>query len=226
MESFHVDLTPLVERAAANTAFKWPSYVTAEDVAQELWIWAYSRQNSIETAMRDGDWEAKVYSTMLKAASEAASKEDRATNGYSKDDTYVYSKAVIETLLDSAFTYEDWQSFGVFGDGQPSAKGQVNETGDVVAMLSDVKAALAEVKKEYREVLFLRHAEQLTDEAIGARIGMTRTGANNRHTRAINAVRDVLGRINIADLRQDAGDRYEVMGNAQANAITDRLYEG
>lgn len=226
MNAFHEDLKPLVERAAVKSASKWPSYVGTEDIAQEIWAWIYSRQNSIRTAMRNGDWEAKVYSTMLKAASEAASAEDRATSGYSKDDTYVYSAAVVETLLDSAFTYEDWQSFGTFGDGQPTAKGQVNETGDVIAMLSDVKAALAEIKAEYREVLFLRHGVHLSNEAAGVHLGMTRDGVLKRHKRAINAMRDVLGRVDLSDLQSGWEDRRQSFGNAQANAMTDRMYEG
>lgn len=226
MTTFYLELKPLVDRAAGNTAHKWPSYVTPEDVAQEIWIWAYSRQNSIEKAMEAGDWEARIYSTMLKAASEAASKEDRETNGYSKEDTYIYSREVIETLLDSAFLYEDWQSFGTFGDGQPRAKGQVNETGDITAMLADVKAALAEIDKKYREILFYRHAEQMGTVEIGERLGITQQGASKRHSAAINAVRDVLGRVSPADLRQNADDRRSAIGNAESRAVTDRQYEG
>jgi RNA polymerase sigma factor (sigma-70 family) len=224
--SFHETLMPLVERAAAHTAHNWPSYVSAEDVAQEIWIWAYSRQNSIEKAMLDGEWEGKVYSTMLKAASAAASKEDRDTNNYSKEDTYTYTRDVIEVLLDSAFTHEDWQSFSTFGDGQPRAKGQVNETGDFMAMLSDVKAALAEIKKEYRDVLFLRHCAQLGFDEIGEKVGITQQGASKRHSSAVNALRDRLGRVSPADLRQNADDRHRAMGNGEARAVTDRQYEG
>lgn len=226
MISFHIDLTPLVERAAKRTASKWPSYVSWEDVAQEVWIWAYSRQNSIETAMRSDGWERQVYSTMLKAASDAASKEDRATSGYSEDDTYVYSAAVIETLLDGAFDYTDWQSFSTFGDGQPRAKGQVNETGDYLAMMSDVKAGLAELKESYRDVLFLRHSGQLTFDQIGELVGITERGANKRHSAAINALRDQLGRVDLSDLQGGWDNRRASMGNAEANAITDRQYEG
>ncbi len=226
MTTFLENLTPLVDRAAIATTHKWPSYVSKDDVSQEIWIWALSRQKSIEKAFLTEDWEAKVYSTMLRAASEAASKEDRETNGYSKDDTYVYSAAVIETLLDSAFTYEDWQSFATFGDGQPRAKGQVNETGDYVAMMSDVKSALAEIKKEYREVLYYRHGEHETFEEAGLTLGITKDGAKKRHTAAINALRGKLGRVELSDLQSGHGERRGAIGNGEARAITDRQYEG
>jgi DNA-directed RNA polymerase specialized sigma24 family protein len=224
--SFHEALAPLVERAANATAHKWPSYVTTEDVAQEIWIWAYGRQNSVESLMKNEGWEGQVYSTMLKAASAAAKKEDQATNSYTDDDTYVYSSAVVETLLDSAFDYQDWQSFSTFGDGMPRAKGQVNETGDFVAMLSDVKAALAEIKVQYRDVLYLRHCAQLGFEEIATALGIQKSGAKKRHAAAINAVRDALGRVDLSDLQSGWDSRRQSLGNAEANAITDRQYEG
>jgi DNA-directed RNA polymerase specialized sigma24 family protein len=220
------ELKPLVELAAAATVRKWPSYVSAEDVQQEIWIWALEKESSITTAIKAGDWEAKVYSTMLRVASTSAAKEDRATNGYSKDDTYVYSVAVIETLLESAFTYEDWQSFGSFGDGQPHAKGQVNETGDVLAMLSDVKAGLAELKAEYREVLFLRYGMHWTHERAGEHLSVTARAAEGRHRRAIKALREVLGKVDLSDLQSGWSERREAMGNERSQILTGRAYEG
>lgn len=226
MTAFHDELTPLVERAASATAGKWPSYVSSEDVAQELWLWVYENQNSVETARKAGDWEAKVYSTMLKVASSAASKEDGQTNGYSKEDTYVYSVAVIETLLESVFEYEDWQSFGTFGDGQPHAKGQVNETGDMTAMLADVKAAMAEIKKEYREVLYRRHYLPGEDQQHADEMGITRNAFSSRHRRAIKALQGALGRVSLSDLQGGWDNRREALGNEHARVITDRQYEG
>ena len=223
---FHDLIEPLVERAARNTVRKWPSYVTVDDVAQEIWLWAYGRQKSIMNVMRQDAWEAKVYSTMLKAASTAAHKEDRAVNDYSEDDTYTYSREVIKTLLDSAFNYNDWQSFSTFGDGQPHAKGQVNETGDLMAMLSDVKAALAEIKEQYRDVLYLRHCMQYSFERIGETVGITKQGAEQRHSAALNALRDRLGRVPLSDLQGGWDERRDVISNAEARAISDRQYEG
>lgn len=223
---FHDLIEPLVERAARNTVRKWPSYVTTDDVAQEIWLWAYGRQKSIMNVMRQEDWQAKVYSTMLKAASEAAKKEDRAVNDYTEDDTYTYSRPVVENLLDSAFNYNDWQSFSTFGDGQPHAKGQVNETGDLMAMLSDVKAALAEIKEQYRDVLFLRHCMQYSFDTIGNLVGITKQGAKQRHSAALNAVRDQLGRVPLSDLQGGWSERKGVISNAEARAVFDRQYEG
>lgn len=226
MTTFHDDLTPLVERAAVNTATKWPSYVSKEDIQQEIWMWVYQNQNSIETARKAGDWEGKVYSTMTKVASAAASTEDQQTNGYSKEDTYTYSVAVIEALLESVFEYEDWQSFGTFGDGQPHAKGQVNETGDLTAMLADVKAALAEIDKKHREVLFYRFQMGYTHEQYGELKGVGKNAANMRHKRAVKALQEALGRVPLSDLQGGHSQRRDVIGNANAQAVTDRQYEG
>jgi RNA polymerase sigma factor (sigma-70 family) len=226
MTTFHELMAPLVERAAVTTVNKWPSYVSVEDVQQELWLWAYEKQASVEKAQRIDGWEAKVYSTMLKVASATASKEDQNANGYTKDDTYIYSVAVIEVLLESVFEYEDWQSFGLHGDGQPSAKGQVNETGDMIAMLSDVKAAMAEIKAEYREILFYRHGLQQPFRDVGKSVGLTEKQVERRHKQAVNALRERLGRVNPADLRSGWDNRREVIGSERAQIQTDRQYEG
>lgn len=227
MTTFHDLMAPLVERAATATVNKWPSHVDVEDVQQELWIWALEKQASVEKAQKIDGWEAKVYSTMLKVASATASKEDQQANGYTQDDTYVYSVAVIEVLLESVFQYEDWQSFGAKGDGQPHAKGQVNETGDMIAMLSDVKAGLAELSDEQREVLFLRYGIPLNWEQVGEHLGgVTKQAAQRRGSRAVNALRDKLGRVNPSDLRAGWDNRREAIGSERAQIQTDRQYEG
>lgn len=224
--NFQEALAPLVERAAVRTVNSWPSYVDVEDVQQSIWLWAYETQASIETAMRLPNWEAKTYSTMLKVASSSASKEDASVNGYSKDDTYTYSVAVIEVILDSVFQYQDWQSFGTKGDGQPSAKGQVNETGDMIAMLSDVKAAIADIEPRYREVLFLRYGMQQQYAAVGEQVGVSAGAAERRAKRAVNALRDRLGRVPLSDLQNGWDDRREAIGNERSQIQTDRQYEG
>jgi len=224
--TYYDDLKPLVDKAAIATVRKWPAYVSAEDVQQELWLWAHERETSVRSAMRVQGWEAKIYSTMVKVASTAASTEDQQTNGYSKEDTYIYSTAVLETLLESCFTYEDWQSFGTFGDGQPHAKGQVNETGDVLAMLSDVKAGIATLKAEYREVLFYRSGLHLTFPLVGEKVGCTDKQAERRFKRAVGALQAALGRVDLSDLQNGYSERRDVIGNERSQIMTDRLYEG
>lgn len=224
--TYYDDLKPLIDKAAIATVRKWPAYVSAEDVQQELWLWAHEKETSVRSAMKMDGWEAKVYSTMVKVASTAASTEDQQTNGYSKEDTYIYSAAVLETLLESCFTYEDWQSFGTFGDGQPHAKGQVNETGDVLAMLSDIKAGLATLKAEYREVLFYRFGMHWTEQKIADEWGATRNAIHNRSGRAVKALQAALGHVDITGLRERWDDRREILGNERSQIMTNRLYEG
>lgn len=224
--TYYDDLKPLIDKAAIATVRKWPAYVSVEDVQQELWLWAHEKETSVRSAMKVDGWEAKVYSTMVKVASTAASTEDQQTNGYSKEDTYVYSTAVLETLLESCFTYEDWQSFGTFGDGQPHAKGQVNETGDVLAMLSDVKAGLATLKAEYREVLFYRFGLHLSHEEAGETLGLTKSAAQNRASRAVKALQAALGQVDLSNLQNGYSERRDVIGNERSQIMTNRLYEG
>jgi len=224
--TFLDEVEPLVLKAAIATVRKWPSYVALEDVEQELRLWTLTKQNSIETAMRVQGWEAKVYSTMLKVASSAASLEDQQTNGYSKEDTYSYSVPVLETLLESCFTHEDWQSFGTFGDGMPHAKGQVNETGDVLAMLSDVKAGLATLKAEYREVLYYRFGLKYTHEEFGELKGITKGTAHQRSRRAVRALQAALGQVDLTELQNGWSERREVFNSDRSQILTERQYNG
>lgn len=217
----------MVERAASATAAKWPSYVSEDDLAGEIWVWLCGAGlNSVTSAMKAEGWEGKVYSTMLKVASSAASVEDQQANGYTKEDTYIYSTGVIETLLESVFTYEDWQSFGFHGDGQPTAKGQVNETGDVYAMLVDIKSALAELSEDQRDVLYWKFHLPGTEQAKADAMGVTRNAFKNRAKRAVEALRDKLGRVSPADLRAGWSERREVIGNEHSQVMTERQYEG
>lgn len=224
--TFLDEVEPLVLKAAIATVRKWPSYVSLEDVEQELRLWTLTKQNSIETAMRAQGWEAKVYSTMLKVASSAASLEDQQTNGYSKEDTYSYSVPVLETLLESCFTHEDWQSFGTFGDGMPHAKGQVNETGDVLAMLSDVKAGMAELKAEYREILFYKFGLHWTSEQIADRFGITSSTSRSRAKRAVRALQAALGQVDLTELQNGWSERREVFDSDRSQILTERQYNG
>jgi len=54
-------------------------------------------------------------------------------------------------------------------------------------------AALAELKREDREVLLLRHFEQLTNGEVAALLGLSAPGASLRYLRAAKRLREVLG---------------------------------
>jgi RNA polymerase sigma-70 factor (ECF subfamily) len=69
----------------------------------------------------------------------------------------------------------------------PSARASRQE------MLGRVYAALEQLPAHDREVLVLRHLEQLTPQEIAAVLGITETAVYTRHLRALERLRGLLG---------------------------------
>lgn len=221
-------LKPLVNRVAHSVSSSFPSHYQIEDTEQEIFLWVLENQNTVERVVRDNpeSWEGILYPLMSKAANKHLKKEDAATYGYSADDVFEYSTSAVEALLETAFSYEDWQSFGIHGDGQPRAKGQVNETGDMLAMLVDVKSAVERLTEKQYNAIVWRYKYHWTPAELAEGEGITRQGAEKRLGSAVQAIRKSLGVKPYTDVRRPGEARRSVIGNTEANAITDRQYEG
>lgn len=59
--------------------------------------------------------------------------------------------------------------------------------------LARVRAALDELEEIDREVLVLRHFEELSNNEIAELLGITKAGASNRYVRALKRLREALG---------------------------------
>lgn len=59
-------------------------------------------------------------------------------------------------------------------------------------VLARVQAALADLDEIDREVLVLRHFEELSNNEVAALLGITKAGASNRYVRALKRLRDAL----------------------------------
>lgn len=220
-------LRPFIEEVARTVSSRFPSYVSAEDTAQDLWVWAYENENTVLKVMEDGEaWERRLRPLMTKAAGSSVSKEEAKTNGYSLDDVFEYSTTAVRALLENAFNYEDWQSFGQIGDGQPGAKRQVNESGDGIAMLVDVKSAAEKLNEDQYNTLIKVYRDHYTSAMLAFELDITEEAAKKRVSRAVQALRKRLGKKSLADLRGGWDDRRHSIGNAEAAYITDKGYEG
>jgi RNA polymerase sigma-70 factor (ECF subfamily) len=63
-----------------------------------------------------------------------------------------------------------------------------------------------------REVLALRHFEQLSNAETARVLGITEAGASNRFVRALKRLRAIL--VDLPDLRDDADDRDSPVSDA------------
>jgi len=219
-------MTKMVRDVARSVSSSFPQYVTSEDTEGHLWVWVYEKKSQIQKAVEDGpQWEAKIASTLRKVASDYCAREKAAVEGYSVEDLYRYTIPKIKSLLPDIFEYQDWQSFGLKGDGQPSSKPQANQTGDRIAELVDIRAAVKALPEETKELLYLLHVYNYTAENLAEYFDISLEAAKKRMQRAYGAVQRSLGRKDLG-AEPSPADRRTVRSNAAWRASQGAQYEG
>lgn len=220
-------IMPLVKKVAASTSRNFPSYVMSQDVEGELLLWVYQRRIMIGNAMADDNprWEAKITPLMRKVAYDHCNAEKAAAEGYDPSDIYRYSIVKIEALIVDAFDYDDWQSFGLRGDGQPGQKPQANTTGDRVAELIDIRIALMKLTEESYNALVWKYKYGLTIAAMAERQEITLDAAKKRSQRALKGLQRQLGYKESQELRERP-ERRSVRSNSAWSADLNRNYGG
>jgi DNA-directed RNA polymerase specialized sigma24 family protein len=218
---------PMIRNVARSVSGKFPPYITAEDTEQALYLWLYEKRATVLATVEDSpdDWEAKIASTMRKVAFDYCAKEKASTEGYDVADLYRYSLQKIKSLLEDVFHYADWQSFGQQGDGQPRSRGLANQTGDRIAELTDVRAAVERLPHDTKELLYYQHVMHYSIENLADHFGIGVEAAKKRAQRAVGAVQKELGRKPYEEQPRGA-ERRSVVSNAAARARQSSYYEG
>jgi DNA-directed RNA polymerase specialized sigma24 family protein len=218
---------PMIKQVARSVSKKFPTYVTAEDTEQALYLWLYEKRASVLKTVEDDPqgWEAKIASTMRKVAFDHCAKEKASAEGYSVNDLYRYTIPKIKSLMVDVFYYVDWQSFGQHGDGQPSGRAQANTTGDRIAELTDVKTAAGRLPEETRELLYLVHAMGYTAEMLADHFEIGLEAAKKRMQRAYGAIQKALGHRD-PDETPRPSDRRTVRSNSAWRASQSSQYDG
>lgn len=217
----------MVKQVSWSVSSKFPPFVDADDTAQALWLWLYEKRAWILQTMEDEPQyaDSKIASIMRKVAFDHCNKEKAESEGYDSADVYRYTVPKIRRLLGDVFDYEDWQSFALKSDGQPTSKGQANETGDRLAELVDVKIGLERITDDHYNVILWVYKYQYTMENIADEAGITVDAAKKRHTRALNSLQRTLGYKEPGEQPSPA-DRRLVRSNAAARAALSNNYEG
>lgn len=218
---------PMVKKVAHSVSSSFPQYVTSEDTEGHLWVWIYEKKSTLIKLVEDDphNWQAKIASTLRKVASDYCAREKAAVEGYSVEDLYRYTIPKIKALLPDIFEYQDWQSFGLKGDGQPSSKPQANQTGDRIAELVDVRSAVKALPEETKELLYLVHVYQYTAENVAEHFEISDEAAKKRMQRAYGAVQRALGRRDSL-AEPSTPNRRAVKSNAAWRAQSASQWEG
>lgn len=224
---FYSTLQPMVKEVARTTARRFPSNILAEDAEQAIWVWAYENKTSISNTIlsEPKDWIAMVGTTMRRVAYEYCFNEKAAHDGTEKDDFQKYSYRQVKVLIEDIFDYEDWQSFGSYGDGQPKAKGQANQTGDYVTELIDVKDKVEKLREEQYNAIVWHYKYGYTFEQLAEEYDCSTDAARKRVERAVRAVAKALGPKDPEPIDAPQTGRRSVRSNAAWRAVSDNYYQ-
>jgi DNA-directed RNA polymerase specialized sigma24 family protein len=217
-------MMPLIKKVALSVSRSFPAYVECADTEGELLLWLFQNKAWVQRTIASypENWESNVVPLMRKAAFEFCNKEKAAAEGYDPSDIYRYSIPKIQTLIVDAFDYEDWQSFGLRGDGQPSARPQANTTGDRVVELIDIKTALLKLNVESYNALVYQYKHGYTMADAAELQGVTLETAKKRAQRALKGLQKELG----YKAPTEPPQRRTVRSNAASRAELSNHYEG
>lgn len=214
----------VLKRVATEVARAFPPYVMADDVESELIVWLYKNKDSIEMMIsKDPEgWQAKLAATARKVATAYASNEKADAEGQGREAGYLYSIHKLRNLLPDVFNYEDWQTFGQSGDGQPRGKAIVSHGNSRTAELIDIKRAVEALPESIQYTLELYYGRGLTAAAVATETESTLETTKKRIQRAVMALQKALG----AQDRQAHYSRRTVRSNAAWQADTSHDYSG
>lgn len=217
----------MVRQVAWSVSSKFPPYISSEDTEQELYLWLYTKRSWVLEQMQDDPRQAenRITALMRKVAFDHCNSEKAASEGFDPADVYRYTIPKIKTLLSDVFDYEDWQSFGMKGDGQPTARGLANQTGDRVAELVDIKIALDRLSDDHYNAILWTYKYHYTAENIALEAGISDEAAKKRQQRALSSLQKILGYKEPED-KPNPADRRIVRTNAAAQAALSNAYEG
>jgi len=227
MLDFHGTMAPLISAVVDSVHSSFPDHYDKSDTESTLWVVAYERKTYFEEMIRSNErHEGPLKYLLTKEANAFLKKEDAVAYGYSSDDVLLYSTKVIKTLLPNIFDYEDWQSFGLHGDGQPTAKGQVNMTGDVIAAMTDIKAAVEKLREPQYNIILWIYKYNYTHQNLADELGINLEAAHKRSQGAIKALRKLLGEKPLSEMRKGYSGRTDPTNTASGVAQAERDYEG
>jgi RNA polymerase sigma factor (sigma-70 family) len=204
MTELHPTLTEIAPGVATAIYRRYRGYVEKEDVLQECYLWATSRNASLveqlneENALRRMANERRIAWQMKRHAERYARKEKANKSGYKTADEAFYDTTTIAQLLpfviksvalDTALE----QSQVLLNDGQPRKQSAPAEGGNLLATLVDIKKAYQKLEKEDQEILSLRYYENVTLQHIAEYLECAVSTADRRVNNSLRKLQNNIG---------------------------------
>lgn len=211
----------LLNSVASNTARLFPGHVTADDVTQELWLWAYENQATVRRYDEEEDGERKLAFVLKQKAITYCNGEKAARLGYSPSDVVGYGVKQLKVLLTDIWEYEDWESSQIDYSSTPKAK-QIEATGDRITSMIDVKAAVEKLDERNYNIILAKFKYHYTDQELADMLEISTNSLGNTVNRAVRALSKFLS----TPEQGDIPERRTVLSNAAARAAQSNFYEG
>lgn len=198
-------IDPMVKRVARSVSRAYSSWVTTRDTESELWVWALKNERRIVEYLNSttpSEFNRLMGSILNTEARTYAIKERATMTGYDPSDLEWYTPRSVRAILPEVFDVEDWQSFETSYSGMPTNKPLANASGDRLATILDIRAALASLQEDQVTILRMFYGEGMSVEVCAIYFDIESEAARKRIDRAVYAIAD---RLNTP--RQ--GDQYE-----------------
>lgn len=200
----HPSLNDLVPSVVVTIHRRFRVYTEKADLLQEAWAFVLSRADSFNELLEieseeQRKWNEKKIAWQLRRNLERyARKEKAAKSGYAINDEAYYDTVTIAQLLpfvikssvtDTALE----QSQVLVNDGQPRKPAAPAEGGNLLAMLVDIKKAYESLEQEDKEILRLRHYDNLTLQVIAEYLECAISTADRKCNQALRRLQNNIG---------------------------------
>ena len=200
----HPAFSDIVPSVAAVVTRRFRNIVPKEDVIQECWAWAIAKNNHFLEDLNEPNDDKRIQNEkriawqMRRAAERFARKEKAFKLGYETNDETFYETTTIARWLPiviSSFIndtpLENTQE--IVDDGQPRQPSAPAESGNLLAMLIDIKKAYELLDTETREILANRYFNDYTLSQIAQWLEVSVSTADRRCVSALNKLQELLG---------------------------------
>ena len=186
----------LAHRVARRWSQKWRA-VDYDDIASELVLWLFENEDAVERYRFEELGEGKLFVALRRQASRFCVREQEEANGGTLEPDAPYTLGQIERAL--PFIFEDipqsaYQTVTVSVEDTEVevAPGYRGTHSEALAILTDLRGAVADLPDEVREVIVLKFRDGYSYTEIGRLTGTTRQAATKRVQRAVTRLRDDL----------------------------------
>jgi DNA-directed RNA polymerase specialized sigma24 family protein len=204
MTELHPVVYDLAPSVAGTIYRRYKKYVDLDDVKQECFKWAMTRNAYITEQINEPNEERRKHNEqriayqMRRVAERYARKEKAIKSGYQTADEAYYESVtlgrllpfVIASVIDGTVLEQVQQ---MIQDGLPKGKSSPAESGNLLATLIDIKRGYLHLDKDEQTLLRLRHHENFTLQQIAQVMECAVSTADRRCNSAIRKLIDQLG---------------------------------